>query len=381
MNFKKESKINIKKIVCRIALLFSVLITAFSCQLFSAWEPQNDRLSVYQYFWQELEYSYPYFELRELDKQALYHQYESEIKNAESESDYKSAFYHLIQELSPGHIFLYTYQPMENIEGYFSRYGLFNGKKPPSSEEGIGYYLDRFQIYQFLSENYITGYIAGPTSSLDQYIYGRFTDYPQYAYLGIKDFQEGMVSKPSLFKKIMASLADSDGLVLDLRDHSGGDMLFCEYVGGFFVPDNREYIYCKARKGPGKNDFTLPFHVNIGPSVSREDLYLKDLVVITDGETASAGEYLCLMLRTRSNTWHIGTRTAAYLDLYRFRTLPNGWVCSFPYSLAYMPDGTHLARGILPQLTVKIQEADILAGRDPQLEMALSVLEIKPDQD
>jgi hypothetical protein len=103
-------------------------------------------------------------------------------------------------------------------------------------------------------------------------------------YLKIAGFQAPQDAGPTL-SAAMTFLANTDALILDLRDNGGGDSATVAFVVSYLVPPQTHLISFRSRAaGTEAQSWSLPY-VPGGPWSTTKPVY-----VLTDGKTFSAAE-------------------------------------------------------------------------------------------
>jgi carboxyl-terminal processing protease len=163
-----------------------------------------------------------------------------------------------------------------------------------------------------------------------------------------------------------------DSLIIDLRFNGGGYNF--ERVAGRFIKDGTQLGQFVSRSGTSalktRSDGKLQDH-------------LLPTVVLIDRNSASASEIFSLAVRDFKVGTLIGNKTAGAIGTVRFWPLGDGTMLGVTNAVYQTEQGEKLnGIGVTPDITVVRSTADILAGRDPQLEAAIkhldSVLKAKP---
>ncbi len=184
-------------------------------------------------------------------------------------------------------------------------------------------------------------------------------DHPDIAYIRITEFSEQSAVQ---FAKVVNELIHSGfgGMILDLRDNGGGEVNACIEIARVFVPEGP---IVHLVKGDGTKDTK---------SATNAQLEIP-LVVLVNGNTASASEILSAALKESDVATIVGTQTFG-------KGLVQGVYFYNDDTAAKITDGTYLTPlqndihgiGITPDVVVEQPEdTDI----DVQLEKAISVLQ------
>lgn len=203
------------------------------------------------------------------------------------------------------------------------------------------------------------------------------------AYLRVERFQQ---STPRLVMKALKSLEDSAareivGLVLDLRDNPGGSVRAAVTVAAAFLPENALVV---SLEGPSvgaesklfvraNNDFTQG-----APQFSRT----VPMVVLINGQSASAAEILAGALKDHGRAFLVGTRSFGKGSVQSVVPLGDGTALKVTAAGYRTPSGLAIqGKGIDPDTRVDarpgVDQGDPAEGdqTDHQLDEAVRILE------
>jgi C-terminal processing protease CtpA/Prc len=103
--------------------------------------------------------------------------------------------------------------------------------------------------------------------------------------------------------------------------------------------------------------------------------YAGRVVVLADGSSQSAAEYVCQLIKSVVDATVVGSRTSGANGAVTRTVLPGGIVVNFSGQSVRNADGSPLQRvGILPDIPSQPTLAGVRAGRDEVLERAVSFL-------
>ena len=190
-------------------------------------------------------------------------------------------------------------------------------------------------------------------------------------YLGIVRLAAGTGDEQRILAgAIDEVLSGAGGLVIDLRGASGGIEEAALLVATRFVPAESAVAVVLARDGDGlvpSGEFTVtpvPTGHFAGP-----------IVVLVGPATSGAGELLALVLADLPQVTLVGEPTAGSPRAPLVRLLPNGWSLGVP-NLEVL-DAAGVARvgvPLEPDVEALTTPEDVIAGEDPGLEAALTIL-------
>ena len=179
-------------------------------------------------------------------------------------------------------------------------------------------------------------------------------------YLHLTDLMKGNWLND--FDSALSYFKNTKGLIFDLRHNNGGDLVMILEVLRRFV--NEEMIFYSYTKNSFSEKNILPSSIN----------YLKSVVILINGCSASSAEYTPAFLEQLSNTTLIGDSTMGIDGNPNDYHLPTGKILTtiFEYQLCR---GKHFqCIGITPDILIPQTEDDIKQGRDKQLEYAFKFL-------
>ncbi|MFO1152285.1 MAG: S41 family peptidase [Rhodospirillales bacterium] len=154
------------------------------------------------------------------------------------------------------------------------------------------------------------------------------------------------------------------GIILDLRGNPGGLLQSAVRIGGLFL-DGGPIVATRGRH-PDSEHMFLASGRDIVPDLP--------IIVLIDGETASAAEVLAAALKDRHRAVVIGTRSFGKGLVQTVVPLPNQGEIGFTWSRLVSPSGADLhVRGVAPSLcTASVDRMDetaitaaLLAGTEP----------------
>ena len=171
---------------------------------------------------------------------------------------------------------------------------------------------------------------------------------PKLGYVRVLSFRSGAAEEVAQRGRALVE-AGAKGLVLDLRDNPGGLLSEAVDTVSLFV---EEGIVCTA---DGVNHGRLVYEVS-------GDAPLADvpLVVLVDGESASAAEVVAAALDDHGRATVVGRRTYGKASVQSVRELSNGDALKLTTAVLLTPAGTDLAaHGVKPDA----KAADVPATR------------------
>ena len=166
------------------------------------------------------------------------------------------------------------------------------------------------------------------------------------------------------FCAALRSMKDAPGVVIDLRGNRGGLLGLVYGMGGLL--ETRPVSFGVMRTRAGWHD------LRVMPQPSG---YRGPVVVLIDAETQSAGEIFAGGLQASGRAAVVGLRSAGSTLPSAAKELPTGAILQYAFADFIAADGRVIeGSGVAPTVAVALTRRALLAGRDPQLEAALSLL-------
>jgi len=191
---------------------------------------------------------------------------------------------------------------------------------------------------------------------------GRLSDGRRYADVALAQFSSG--AHGELRQAIDQRLKQgAKGLVLDLRGNGGGLVEEARLVASIFVPEG-PIVSTRGRAQPPR---TL---MAAGGAIAKD----VPVVVLVDGETASASEIVTGALQDRHRAAVVGTHTFGKGVFQEVTTLPNGGALDLTVGQYFTPSGRNLGgAGVRRGSGVKPDVPAVDDPHTPRYDEALAV--------
>ena len=175
-------------------------------------------------------------------------------------------------------------------------------------------------------------------------------DYPNLRYSFVENKDIGYI-KIDLFstninkqlENALFQLSKYSGLIIDLRNNSGGYLEEAYQTAEIFLPKG-SVIYSLLQKDNRKQEFK-------DKTNDKQDV---PIVVLVNGNTASAAEILAAALKDSYGAVLVGSQTYGKGKVQHTYSLSSGEMVKYTASLWYRPNGTNIdGTGIIPDYQVE----------------------------
>lgn len=191
--------------------------------------------------------------------------------------------------------------------------------------------------------------------------------------VGVVAFNVWMASAGPAIEAAIDRHRASRGLVIDLRGNPGGMAAMISGVAGHLMSDRQLLGRMKTR------DSDLKFEANpriVMPDGRRVTPFSGPVAVLVDELTASASECFAGGLQSLGRVRVFGRTSAGQALPASTKRLPSGDLLMYVVGNFVTGTGQRLeGSGVIPEETVVLTPADLLAGRDPDMDAALRWLD------
>jgi carboxyl-terminal processing protease len=171
----------------------------------------------------------------------------------------------------------------------------------------------------------------------------------------------------SLFYQALQKAVNNNakGIVLDLRGDPGGYLEVAVDLAGYFLKPGSPVVKEVGRTVP-EQDYT---------ATGSGALDTMPMAILIDGGSASAAEILSGALNDDRNIPLVGARSFGKGTVQQLENLPDGSSLKITVAHWVLPSGRILDHdGLQPNYPVTITDAQVAAGKDPQLAKALEIV-------
>jgi hypothetical protein len=335
------------------APLLAVLL--LSCQVFLGPDPSGSPQGIFDRVWKDFDETYALMEVKGIDWDAQYDAYAPRIYSGMDERELFAVCSGLLGELRDSHVYCMSPFAYSNSGGRFDTSG-----------------IEDFSL-DLVRENYLAN--KGASAGEGMFWYGTFASQPGVGYLYISGFAKGSTGAAQsqdwaqAIDDVIGALSETRALILDIRGNRGGLQANVDHIAGRFAAEAKDYVEVRTKNGPGRNDFSSPITHTLKPAGTG---YTKPIVLITNRQTISGGEWFTLALRTQAHVTHTGSATNGAFSLSLERSLVNGWIYSVSVQkVTDMEGNCYEGIGISPGAA---KPAGVTGTVDGQLTYALSLI-------
>jgi C-terminal processing protease CtpA/Prc len=340
----------------KIAAILAVVLLS-SCQVFLGSDPDDSPRGIFDRIWTDFDETYALMDVKGINWNDVYNTYSPQIASGMGERRLFEVCAAMLETLKDAHVYFMSPFAYSNSGGRFDA-----ANKEPFSLEVVKTYLTN------------GGAVAGD----GMFLYGTFSSKQDVGYIYIAGFALGATGIAQsqdwaeAIDGVVQSLAHTNSLVLDLRGNTGGLLSNVNYIASRFASAHKDYAEVRTKNGSGRHDFSAPITNDITPAGSR---YTKPIVLLTNKQTISGGEWFTLALRSQGHVTHVGGTTHGAFSLSLERSLINGWIYSVSVQkVTDMAGVCYEGIGISPEHEVANTEEDLASDVDKQLEHAMGLL-------
>ncbi|MCK8490249.1 S41 family peptidase [Spirosoma sp. RP8] len=333
--------------------LVLVLFIASGCspQLLGP-QTANTPVTNFDQLWKEYDQLYGAFEPKKIDWDAAYKTYRPQINEQSTDADLYRVMTSLLDVLGDNHVYL---RPTA-------------ATKLPWYSGGI---LGRTKVDDYNGE-VVKRYVSATRPITDEFECGKIG--PHVGYLLLKGFEASFATYDKTMDSVLTYLADTKGIIIDLRNNGGGEDRVAQYVANRFASERHRSFTARLRNGLRHADFAPELTFYTEPAGLFQ--YTKPVVVLTNRSSYSSAETFVLAMIQNKQVTQVGDVTGGALSDAITRDLPNGWSIRVPIADVRNATGQNLEGiGIMPKIRVKNTPDDLKAGHDRALERAIELLQ------
>ena len=333
----------------KVTILFflSLLTLAFhSCIREETYD--NNPKGNFEALWRIIDERYCFLDYKSeaygLDWSNVYSKYRSRIHDGMTRLQLFEVMADMLSELRDGHVNLYTSADVGRYWSWHEDYPTNFNDSVQRLYLGKNYKIASGLKYTILDDNIGYIYYESFSSAIGE---GNLDD-------------------------VLLALQVCNGLILDVRNNSGGQLTYSERLAQRFTNEKILVGYTSHKTGKGHSDFSNPLPEYISPS--KRVRWQKKVVVLTNRKCYSATNTFVRNMKACSQATIMGDQTGGGSGLPFSSELPNGWSVRFSACPMFDAQMQQIEFGIQPDVVVAMKSEDIQRGKDTLIEKARSFL-------
>ena len=321
-------------------------------------EYQDNAVDVFHSLWTEVDENYTFFDLRNIDWDAVYAQNRPRVENGMRNDSLFNVLADMLFVLRDGHVNLQAgFDLTRNWDWYLNFSQNFDYRLIERNYLGENYQISgpfRHQLIDSIGYVYYKSFEDEVSESIFNYVISRYTS-------RVENGDTTIVK----------------GLIIDVRDNGGGSLSNVNTMVSRFTTEKKLVHYWQYKDGPGHNDLTERIPKFVEPK--GEFQYQGPVIVLTNRSCYSATNFFVQIMkslgnRNSDNILIMGDRTGGGGGLPINRELPNGWTYRFSSTVTTTVAGENIELGVDPDVRVDMTDEDRAEGRDTILETALDTI-------
>jgi len=330
-----------------VSTLFVLAVIFSSCErIFMPPNPDTDNMAIYDEYWKLLDEKYAMWDNpdKKLNKDSLHTATRKLVTDNLSRDSLFGIFNNIIQHLKDGHTYL---EDITNNKFAFYDIGALDDMN-----------LDQEVVDNvYLKDDYIS---LGSHNTLKY----RILENTSIGYIQLRGF--GATYTDAEMNQMLTDLADTKGIVFDVRENGGGDPFMATLMARHFADE--EYYVGKEyfKTGPEPDDFSVS---KIYLTPAEGIIYTKPVMILTNRMCFSATTSFIYNMKVLPYVKTVGRRTGGGSGSTADGFLANGWHWQMSTSEFIDKDGNHLDNGVDPDINVQLYPLD--TTKDEIIERAI----------
>lgn len=317
------------------------------CHHLEKWD--NDYYGNFDALWSELDRHYCFFDLKDIDWDEVGARYRARIDPEMELEDFFDLCAEMLDELQDGHTNLSSWFDVSYYRRWWTDYPQnFNLRLIQEHYLDFDYRSGGAIIYKLLEESNV-------------------------GYMRYSSFSVGY--SMSFVDAMMLSMKDSKGLIIDVRDNSGGELTNVEKLVSQFIVSEITAGYISHKTGPGHGDFSDLYEYKIQPAEGHVR-WLKPVVVLCNRSTYSAANNFVSVMKGLKQVVVVGDVTGGGCGMPYTSELPCGWSLRLSACPIYDASKSLTEFGVHPTYGCKVDmdPQAALEGHDTILDFAINLL-------
>lgn len=303
----------------------------------------------FEALWRILDEHYCFFDYKarqyKLDWNEVYVRYSKQISDQMSDEQLFEVLGNMLGELRDGHVNMYSGFDVARYWSWRENYPSNVNDSLLNKYLGTNYRIANGMKYRILDDN--VGYIRCATFE--------------------NSFGSGNLTN------ILSYLLPTRGLIIDIRNNSGGLISSAEELAARFTNEELLVGYIQHKTGKAHDAFSAMREQWLKPS--RGLRWQKPVVVLTNRGVYSAANEFVKYMKCCPNVRIVGDKTGGGAGMPFGSELPNGWGVRFSACPIYDKNKESTEFGIAPDIKVSLGILDFYNGIDTIIEHARKLLE------
>ncbi len=327
-------------------LCLSILFFASCERAFMEQDEPKDPISVFDYLWNKVDQQYAFFDVKGVDWDSVREIYRPKVHD---DMDKESLFHicaAMLNTLQDGHTNLFSSFDVSRNDSVYYRM---------IAHKNID---EKVVILNYLTLNHhSTGAFSHNAICNGKVAYVRYDSF------------ENTISEDVL-KNIVNRYKDCQGMIIDLRQNSGGSINNIRILLSIFDNHKQPLYATQIKSGKEHDAFTDLETVCATDTCILETPYNKPVAVLIDRGSYSATSFFALCTMGYPNIRLFGDYSGGGLGLPNGGALPNGWVYRFSITRTIAIDGHNYENGVPPTERVILDPTCVAQGIDNVIEAA-----------
>jgi hypothetical protein len=302
--------------------------------------------SVFNQFWSDINNKFVFFDYKNVSWDSIKQVYEPLISDEMNENELFSVLSSMVVSLKDGHTSLYT--PFDTCKYYFY--------------EGVP---NNFNS-EFVKNTYLVPNNFQETETIRHCLLNNNVAYLHYGSFEDDVTEEGINS-------VLENYTNSNGLIIDIRDNTGGDLTNIYRLVEHFVENERLCGYFQEKLNEEHNSLTEPYPIYVssrGVSFSN-----KSIIVLTNRKVYSSAHIFTCFMSQLPNVKIIGDMTGGGSGVPTSNQLSNGWLFRYSSGIVTFENRKSYESGLNPDINVSTGSESELLGKDLLIERAILELQ------
>jgi len=292
--------------------------------------------------WENVRDQYAYLEYKRIDWLAIRDEYTPLVNNQTPTDSLFRIMGDMLYQLQDGHVTLRAgFNSARNWDWY------------------LNYPLNYNELFVLQS------YLGNGFSQTGPFRYTILSD--SIGYLRYPSFNSDFSSDQMEY--VLKQLANTRGLIIDMRGNTGGNAENIAKLMAFFVDRSQAAGQIVYKSGSAPTDFTTSEEIRIAASESVS--YQKPIVVLINRQCYSACNIFSGFMSQLSQVTLVGDTTGGGGGFPVASELSNGWQYTLTVSRIMLPSGHELEGGVPPDINIRTGPEEEQLGYDAIIEEAI----------